>query len=193
MDPITALATIVQLLGLYRQETERREDMNSDAFMRWLQSHNHNELKEIIHNQSYLQEQVTVLLRADHTHIMSQLDRLSELTMSIAQQFDSLAPISRSGPSNRRLPTQAVDLLHSIALNESQGFQLVAVVGGVKLPVLIPSGRTGELPEPNFIEEDCDLLTSIGYLRQRITQRGEIQYVITRAGLDFARSLPTDM
>jgi hypothetical protein len=191
MDPITALATIVQLLGLYRQETNRREDMNSEAFMRWLQAHNHNELKEIIFNQTYLQEQVTELLRTDHQHIIAQLDRLSELTMSIAQQFDGLAPISRTGPPDRRLPTQAIDLLHSLAVNDAQGFQLIPIAGGVKLPVLIPSGQTGQLPEPQFIEEDCDLLTSLGFIRQRISQRGDTQYIITRAGVDFARSLPT--
>ena len=188
MDPITALATIVQLLGLFRQETDRREDMNSDAFMRWLQAHNHNELKEMLSNQSFLQEQVTILLREDHKHISSQLDRLSELTMSLVKQFDGLAPLALAAPEDRRLPTQAIDLIDSLVTTGARGFQLLTM-HGQKAPVFIPTGMGAQLPEPDFIEEDCELLVELGYLRSGFSGRGDQQYFLTRAGSEFGKSI----
>ena len=192
MDSITALVTIVQLIGLYRQEADSQKNLSSDAFMRWLEAHHHNELKDILFNASYLQEQVNILLRQDHHHIISQLDKLSELTLSIAKQFDGLAPIAFAAPSDRRLPTQAIELLRAIIEHNGTGFQLIPAMGGFII-ALLPSGTTGQSPEPNFLEEDCDQLVQLGYLRTRITSNGNTQYLITRNGVEFAKMLPNEM
>ncbi len=44
MDPITAstlLATLVQLIGLYRQEMGARKDLTHREFIEWLEVHRH--------------------------------------------------------------------------------------------------------------------------------------------------------
>lgn len=191
MDPITALATIVQLIGLYRQEVGRRTDLSSAEFMTWLESHRHEEIKNLISETFHLQDQVNVLLRDDHAKIQGQLEELSSLTMALVKQFDSLAPLAEAAPTNVRLPEQAISILYSAVKNDARGIELMPMMGGV-VPILIPSGMGGDVPEPQFLEEDCDLLCHLGYLTKGYSPSGHPRYTITRAGAEFGRSLPDE-
>lgn len=189
MDPITALATVMQLIGLYRQEVGRRTDLTSEEFMTWLQTHRHDEIKNLISETFHLQDQVNVLLREDHTRIIEQLEELSGLTLAIARQFDCLAPLLEASPPERRLPDQALGLLIFMCQNDASGLELISMMGG-KIVALIPSGITGQLSEPQFIEEDCDLLTGLGYFRSSYSSSGNPRYTLTREGSKFGKSLP---
>mgnify|MGYP005840957665 CR=1 FL=1 len=191
MDPITALVAIVQLIGLYRQEVGRRTDLSSEEFMNWLEAHQHDEIKKQISETFHLQDQVNVLLRDDHAKIQGQLEELSALTMALVKQFDSLAPIAESSPPEVRLPEQALSIIFSAVKGEARGIELMPMMGGVA-PILIPSGVIGDVAEPQFLEEDCDLLCHLGYMTKGYSSKGHPRYTITRAGAEFGRSLPDD-
>jgi len=189
MDPITALAAIIQLIGLYRQERGDRADESSNDFMRWLETHRHNEIKDLISETFHLQEQVNTLLRNDHAKILDQIESLSEITLSIARRFDGIAPIVDASPPEKRLPDQALGLLQFTHKNEGHGFELIRMTVGL-VPVMLPGGIVGRIDEPQFLVEDCDLLAALGFVRLKHSTSGNARYMITRAGADFAESLP---
>ena len=187
MDPITGLVAIIQLIGMFRQEVGSREQKTHEDFMNWLEAHKHEEIKDLISETFHLQEQVNVLLRDDHDRIIDQISELSKITLSIAKQLNGLAPIVTVGESVKRLPKQAVELMYSLCRNDNTGFEFVSVMGG-QLLCPIPNGSTASISEPEFIEEDCDLLVSLGYLA--LDSRGNnLRYKITREGKEFGDKL----
>jgi hypothetical protein len=188
MDFLNEIATILQLIGMYRQEVGQRGDTSTQDFMAWLATHRHEKLKDLIGETVFLQEQVSALLREDFTKVKSQLESLSSLTMALVARFDGLAPIGEAAASEVRLPAQAMDILSSAVKNKGTGFEFISMMGGV-LIVLIPSGTAGHADEPAFLEEDCDLLCDVGYLRKAYNTSGKPRYTLTRAGTEFGRTL----
>lgn len=189
MEYLTALATILQLIGVFRQEKGRREDLTSEEFMNWLGAHRHNELKDLIANTHHLQDEVNRLLREDHQRIMKQLDSISELILALTKQFDSLSGFGDVGSEQQRLPSQALDLLESIERNDQMnGVEPMHQRGGLIL-MGIPAGMPPMPSEPGFIIEDCHLLENLGYLRQDLSPSGNERFYITRAGSEIAKKL----
>src|ERR1035437_4070630 len=77
MDPLTlanTFATVVQLVGMFKQEHQEAKDANSQKFMEWLDYHRHEDIKNLIFNTAALQSEVVNLLRQDSAVILAKLD-----------------------------------------------------------------------------------------------------------------------
>lgn len=73
MDPISGFATIVGLISIFKQEHTAREDQNRDAFVRWLEDHHHQELKDFILRSNELSTEIDQALQEDHDIIIGKL------------------------------------------------------------------------------------------------------------------------
>ena len=66
VDPLSAasaLATIVQLIALFRQQSGTRKDLTHREFIEWLDARRHDEIRTLITDTYHLQAQVDELLR----------------------------------------------------------------------------------------------------------------------------------
>jgi len=84
VDPLSAasaLATIVQLIALFRQQSGTRKDLTHREFIEWLDAHRHDEIRTLITDTYHLQAQVDELLRQDQKQILSKLDAVNQISV----------------------------------------------------------------------------------------------------------------
>src|SRR5882757_7597434 len=97
VDPISATnlaATLMQLIGLFRQERGTRKDLTHREFIEWLEHHRHEEIKELITHTYHLQSQVDDLLRQDHAQISSKLDEVNGIAASILARLEGFSAVA---------------------------------------------------------------------------------------------------
>lgn len=181
MDPITALATIVQLLGLFRQEQGQRTDLTHQQFMEWLEYHRHQELKDIISHTFHLSQEVDQLLRADQAEILATLNNVNSIVVDILRHVEGLSAIAETLAPDGGLSTQAVEIL------------ALFVSSGAKTMVPTPDGLGCQFAETQqafhvsdvrFLQDDLDSLVSHGFVS--ISNAGPFTlYGLTRRGAKF--------
>ena len=108
MDPVTALATIVQLLGLFRQEKGQRTDLNHQQFIEWLEYHRHEELKDLITHTFHLSQEVDQLLHEDQAVILAKLNDVNGIVADILQHVEGLSSLAETLAPGAGLSDDAV-------------------------------------------------------------------------------------
>ena len=94
MDPVTAAATITQLIGLFRQEKGARKDLSHRQFIEWLEYHRHEEIKELIIHTFHLSTQVDEILKQDHKVILARLDDVNRILLDILSRIEGLGGLA---------------------------------------------------------------------------------------------------
>src|SRR5947208_16770785 len=114
VDPISATnlaATLMQLIGLFRQERGTRKDLTHRDFIEWLEQHRHEEIKELITHTYHLQSQVDDLLRHDRVVILRKLDEVNQIAASILARLDEFSAVADIVVPNLGLSLQTMGLL----------------------------------------------------------------------------------
>lgn len=110
MDPLTALATITQLLGLFVQERQGQTNLNRQDFMDWLDAHRHEEIKNLISNTYHLSKEVDDVLRVDHAQILHELSQVNGTLAQVMSRLSSLGPLVATLAPNNRLSKLVVQI-----------------------------------------------------------------------------------
>ena len=108
MDPITAAATITQLLGLFRQEQSAQKDLTHREFLEWLDQHRHEELKELITHNFRLSDEIDRLLREDQKQILQKLNDVNNIVVSILSRIEGLGAVVDIMAPGSGLPDDAI-------------------------------------------------------------------------------------
>jgi len=150
MDPLTALATITQLIGLFVQERRGACDLRKEMFVDWLAIHRHDELKELICNTQHLSEQVDNLLRIDHQIILQEIGAANTTLAQVMSRLDALAPLTLSLVPSAELSDFATRAL--CAFEESQATNMITLPdgGGVQFDNI----SAIECEEPRFLSRN---------------------------------------
>jgi predicted transcriptional regulator len=185
MDPIAALATIVQLLGLYRQENGKRTDLTHQQFMEWLEYHRHEEVKDLISNTFHLSQEVDQLLRADQALILQKLESLNAMMADMMKHVSGWGAIATTIVPNTGLSDDAISLLRYF------------VETGAKTMVMLPDGKGVQYAEVSkvcniednrFLMDDLSMLERYGLTSS--TPAGKFHaYNLTRRGLQFIQMI----
>src|SRR5437867_1651838 len=111
IDPTSATnfaATLIQLIGLFRQERATQKDVTHREFIEWLEHHRHEEIKELITHTYHLQSQVDDLLQEDHVQILSKLDRVNAIVVEILSRVEGLSAVATTIVPEAGLSDQAI-------------------------------------------------------------------------------------
>lgn len=192
ISPLEASATFATIVGLIcnwkneraAQATDRYQD-----FMKWLVRHNFNDLNDRIFASEELQRDLSALLSQDISVISTKLDTIVGSLSAVADKIDTLSQLGRTlGADTELLSEQSVIILK--AFDQIQANRMVYDKARYQLS-FFPSRRTLTLPNQRFAEYDLKLLQKFNFIElSEYLKNGQISYIITRRGSDYAQQLP---
>jgi hypothetical protein len=187
IDPPSAAnfaATLIQLIGLFRQERGAQKDLTHREFMEWLEHHRHEEIKELITHTYRLQSQVDDLLQQDHVQILSKLDRVNAIVVEILSRVEGLSGVATTIVPDAGLSNQAIGILKLVA--KSKEGELFNPGQADKLFV---DAYVYAAEDSRFLHDDITSLIARGFFLVMHTDRGEPYYKLTRRGAKFVELL----
>ena len=191
MDPLTlanTFATVVQLVGMFKQEHQEEKDANSQKFMEWLDYHRHEDIKNLIFNTAALQSEVVNLLRQDSAVILAKLDSINNTLATLLSQVEGFQGLSKVLLPSAELSDQAVSILSQLVASNSRNLIYGELPNGA---VLQPEdGEPFFYSNHLFLSDDIDTLERCGLLTQRECSSSNLKlYGITRAGAKYVETV----
>ena len=162
-----------------------------EAFLRWLDFHRHEELKEFILRSNELPTEIDKALAEDHAVMICKLDRIDELLAILASRFHVIDGIANVLHPNIELSEQAVDILRQFTKSTSKEFDRIPFANGV-IALKLLSGGTITYADSRFLDDDLEKLVSLGFLRLRQPQPGVRFYGITREAVKLIAAIECD-
>jgi hypothetical protein len=190
MDPFTAantLATLVQLVGMFKQEQKDAEEVDHQKFIEWLEYHRHEELKHLICNTSALQTELVNLLRQDTATILSRLSEMNNTLASLSTQIAGFSGLARALNPYAELSEQAVYILRQLV--QSKAKNLVYADYGECVVLQPDNGEPFEYTDAQFLSDDIESLGRFGLVAPRNTGGHTELYGITRGGAKYIQLL----
>lgn len=183
MDPLTALATITQLLGLFVQENRTARELNKQQFLAWLDRHRHEELKELICNTHHLSEQVDVILQEGQARILAEIQAVNGTLAQIMSRLHALGSLSHILTPDISLSRFALAAL--CHFEDSRETNLITLPDGSG----VQFGNSGAIQhdEPRFLDDDIDALEACGFISIEARHTGYSVYRLTRQGAVYAK------
>lgn len=187
MDPVTAFATIVGLMGTFKSERRASSDDEYREFMEWLGEKRHDELIHSIQTNQNLTAALTSFLNGSHEEVMAKLSGLDYAMMELASRIDGVQEVAYAIAPQAELSSQAFSILKQ--LNDSGGsvFLEMKMLGGTMYQVMDASGQI-QIEEPRFIEDDLEKLCQLGLLLQDYNSKGGRLFRITRASVKYVEN-----
>ena len=196
-DPITlaasanALATIVQLLGIFTQERANAKELSHREFVEWLQYHKHEQLVQLICNQAAIRTEVDNLLRQDHAQILAKLDAISGAVTTLLSRTQAVGPLALAVAPNSALSDQAIFALRQLVNSSSRYLIFGEISGGCIFQ--LEHGDVLQYYNGRFLKDDLETLASFGLLAHEPSGDAYTHlYRITRAGAAFVATLTPD-
>jgi len=186
MDPITALATIVQLLGLFRQEQGARDDLTHRQFMEWLEYHRHEELKELISHTFHLSQEVDRLLREDQQTILAKLNDINSIVADILRHVEGLGALAETLAPESGLSDDAVAMVRLFSETGARTMVLLPDDSGVMFAEV---QKAAQFDDTRFLEDDLDSLVAHGLIKELFSSNHR-SFNLTRRGVAFVKMLP---
>ena len=191
MDPLTAsttLATIVQLVGMFKQEQKDCKNAEHQEFVEWLEYHRHEDIKNLICNTAALQSEVVNLLRQDSVVILAKLDSINNTLATLLSQVEGFQGLSKVLLPSGELSDQAVSILSQLVASNSRNLIYGELSNGA---VLQPEGGEPFFYSSHlFLSDDIDTLERCGLLTQRECSSNNLKlYGITRAGAKYVETV----
>jgi hypothetical protein len=116
MEPVTALASIVSLLRIFKQERGERKKADHLAFVEWLNYHHHEELKDVIVNTAALRSAVDNILAADHALMLRKLYDIQTIVATLLSRVDEFRGISLAVAPDTQFSKQALSVLRQFMI-----------------------------------------------------------------------------
>lgn len=182
MDAVMAFATITQLLGMFMEERKGEKNLRKEQFFEWLQTHRHDELKELICNTHHLSEQIDSVLQSNHTQVLQELKTANETLAQVLSRLRGFGPMVETLIPDDKLPGFALMALSQF--EDSGETDMIALDGhGVQF------GNSGSIAhdDARFLSDDMDVLETCGFIKAVAHHQGYSVYELTRRGAAYAR------
>jgi len=180
MDPVTAAATITQLIGLFRQEKGARKHLSHKQFIEWLEYHRHEEIKELISHTFHLSTQVDEILKQDHKVILAKLDDVNRILLDILSRVEGLGGVAVCLVPDIGLSESAIGILRLLASSD-EGMLILSPDG---TQMFVDASFYAPV-EQRFLHDDLDSLVAHGFLSPGRSDAGSPTYRIKRRGAKF--------
>ena len=192
MDPLTlasSFATIVGLIGMFKQEGKEGSPVGKSDFLEWLESHNFDEYAKMISNSEGTLLEIENLLSENHEIAMSKLHRIDEVLSTLAKNMDLMGGLAESIYQSTSISDQAINVLRQLVNSPSTSFMKHRVGPNTDALILMQGGGQVNFEEQRFIDDDLNTLVSYGLLRLSYGSNGSEIYSITRDAVNFSAAL----
>ncbi len=189
MDPLTAsmaFASIVGLISIFKQERTAKTDQNTESFLRWLDEHRHQEMKEFILRSDGLSNAINQALHEDHEVILGKLRTIDEMLAALVSQVTGMSSLAHVIHPNVELSDQAISILRQLSESKAAQFLKVVHAGGTALN---SDGREMQVDDFRFLDDDLDTLVNLGLLLLRVGRQGYEVYRITRRAVKLIEAI----
>lgn len=186
MTPIDAamiFATITQLLGMFMEERKGEANLRKEQFFEWLQTHRHDELKELICNTHHLSERIDSILQSNHIEVLQELRTANETLAQVMSRLQSFGPLVEALTPDDKLSDFALAAL--CYFEDSGETNLITLPDGSG----VQFGNSGgiEHDDPRFLSDDMDTLERCGFITAISHHQSYSVYELTRRGASYAR------
>ena len=190
MEPTltAAFVTIVKLLAIFKHEREGTNHEDHQAFMEWLEYHRHDDIKNFICNTALVQNEVNNLFRADHATILAKLDSMEGILAALLSRVEGFTTLAAIILPKAPLSDQAVSILRQ-AVASPTGCISYKDYGHNGIHLHFDDGKHIQVEEPRLIPDDLDTFAALGLTRLDSLESGYQTYRITRAAVEFVKSL----
>lgn len=192
MDHLTlasSFATIVGLIGMFKQERKEGAPTGKSEFLEWLESHNFDEYAKMISNSENTILEIENLLSENHEIIMSKLHRIDEVLSTLAKNMDLMGGLAESIYKSTSISNQAINVLRQLVNSPSTSFMKHRVGPNTDALILMQGGGQVNFEEQRFIDDDLTTLVSYGLLGLSYGSKGSEIYRITRDAVQFISSI----
>lgn len=183
LDAAMVFATITQLLGMFMEERKGEKNLRKEQFLEWLQTHRHDELRELICNTHHLSERVDSVLQSNHTEVLQELKTANETLAQVMSRLQSFGPLVEVLIPDDKLSDFALDAL--CHFEDSGETNLITLPDGSG----VQFGNSGgiEHDDPRFLSDDMDVLERCGFIKAISHHQSYSVYELTRRGASYAR------
>ncbi|MEM6552228.1 MAG: hypothetical protein AAF750_08880 [Planctomycetota bacterium] len=181
------LATIVQLIGVYKASRDRNKNESADEFHAWLTHHGFNDIADQVADNAGMLTAIDGLLQRQHDEVMGELSRIGAVVSRVAAGMDALSGLAGVMPS-AALSDQALSVLRQFNERNAGGVLQVASFDNPIMLLFLDAPGGVEIGETRFIEDDLKSMVELGLLRHEYNSKGENIYRITRAGAEVGKS-----
>lgn len=200
MDPVSAaatLATIIQLIGLYKSEKVEGETQNLEDFKSYLERHHQQQILDAIAQNHNLADEMNKVLRSEHKSILQAINTGNELMADFIAQTEVLKPLAQALGSAPSLSPQAVDLLKKFEESgkvelfiHTQANYLVQFWNGIGVGV--DPNQVYKILDPRFFLDDVVQLEKFGLITLKSKEKNKLKYTLSRLGIQFLQNTNLD-
>jgi|ERR1700733_971639 molybdopterin converting factor small subunit len=194
MDPVSAFASIVGLLGQFVSERRAASQRSAEEFQAWLTEHNHEEIVELISQSDRTVIAIRALLSEDRAELRTRLADIDRNLAILASANQTLAPLAAALVPGAELSQQAIDFLRRFVKSPSgRLFEKKRGMDGrlhlVELDAPAPVRGEVEYGDRRFYEDDVSTLVALGLITFDSNGDGERILCLTRAAVTFIEQL----
>jgi len=193
MEPLTTATTFAAIIGLISNfKSERRATVEDEyqGFLDWLGHKRHQAVLDEIASNHLLGLSIKNLLSQNHQQVMALLSSLNESVARIASHIQGLGPIAQAISPTLALSPQAMSILVQLERSGGSFFLEVGTFDGTCYQIMDGAGGSIEINETRFVDDDLEILSSLGLLRPDISSQGLRLWRITREAAKLVQSLP---
>ena len=191
MDPLSgalAFSSVVSLLGQFRAERGAQAQDDFNAFLEWLLTHNHAELKQRIEGNTHVTAAIHELLHEQHDELMARLNSLDAALAAYASGVPGFAELGSGLRPQAGLSADAWEILRAFSESGATRFILDK---NFEATEFIPGNGDAEnihAGDYKFLEDDLATLVELRLLRFDVTPRGNEVYILTRQAHDLVKA-----
>ena len=184
MEYLAALATIVQLIGMYRQEKGQRDDLTHREFMEWLEYHRHEDLKRLISDTHHASKHVDQLLQEGQQAVLSKLNDINSIVADVLRHVESFRAITTALVPDCGISEDAVFILQLFA--QSNGSSLSVDCNNSGEIFIDDIRQTTRIENLRFLQADMNSLVHHGFLAE-VPGTSLRRFNLNRVGATFAK------
>lgn len=188
---ISAVSSLLSLMGMFVSQASKKEERTIDQFEKWLDRHQHQEIKDMITATVGLQQELDQVLRQEHAEMLCEIQKGNKLLSEYVSRRKGFEFIARAIPTESLLSEQAVSLIRDFVLSERLelfinrqfGFLVIFNNGSMTEKVC------WEVKDQRFIQEDVEQLEELGLIALKDISEHNWKFSLTRSAVTFVEGL----
>lgn len=181
LEIAAAYATIVQLVGQFKQERKDALSVTDEEFLGWLARNHQEPIRKLIQENKELQTGIFKLLRQDNRLVMSKIDDLGAMLIGVSSMIGEFRDIFHALAPSVQMEPEVMALLKELVDKDWRKFSVMATLGGGPSLGILEGECLPFNGDSQFLFQDLDRLAALGFLDLSYLARGEKVYSLIRA------------
>lgn len=193
IDPLTAATTFATLVSLFSDFLDKRKEVSSDdyqKFLEWLSENRHDEIKQLLEQNQATVTSIKAILNLQSSVILEKLKNIDNKLGSILSADSLFNPLVQALSPFNSLSEQSISILRQF---EDSGASTILeqhyMSNETAYIFMEGSGGTLEYNDARFIEDDFSKLVELGLLRLEFGSKGAKIYKFTREASRLVSSI----